>query len=94
MQVMINMERYIKSLAFEYLDKIRDSYSTLLDVVKTLPTSDELNADNEQLELNGSIGDYMTAYFGVKSGDADVMRYHLHIIYHKKYKERNDKLEE
>ena len=44
-----------------------------------MPTSDGLNADNEQLELEGSIVDYMTAYFGVDQGDPDAMRYHLHI---------------
>ena len=94
MEVMINMEKFINSLAFDYLDKIRSSYQALLDVVKTLPTSDELNADNKQLELDGSISDYMAAYFGVKPGDADAMRYHLHRTYHKRYKERNDRLEE
>ena len=66
----------------------------MLDVVKTLPTSDDLNAENKQLELDGSIGDYMTAYFGVQPGDTDAMRYHLHNMYHKKYEERNDRLEE
>ena len=60
----------------------------------SLPTSDGLNADNEQLELEGSIGDYITAYFGVDQGDADAMRYYLHRLYHKKYEEKNDRIDE
>ena len=90
MDVMIKLERFIKCMAFEYLDKIRNSYQRLLEVVKTLPTSDKMNAENEQLDFEGSIADYMTAYFGVDQGDADAMRYHLHRMYHKDYEEKSD----
>ena len=94
MDVVIKLERFIKCLAFEYLDKLKNSCQRLLEVVKTLPTSDKSYADNEQLKLEGSIGDYMTAYFAVDQGDADAMRYHLHRMYHKKYEEKNDRIDE
>ena len=35
MDVMIKLERFIKSLAFEYLDQIKKSYQRPLEVVKT-----------------------------------------------------------
>ena len=90
-QVMTDVETFMKSLAFEYLDKIRDSYKKMLEIVKQLPTLEELK---EKCELDGSLAEYMMAYFGVAPGDENAMRFQLHDIYYKRYEERNNILEE
>ena len=94
LQVMTDMETFMKSLAFEYLDNIRDSYRKMLEVIKQLPTSEELNSGNEKCEMDGSLAEYVKVYFGVAPGDENAMRFQLHDIYYKKYEERNNILEE
>ena len=72
---MSEVDTFLKSLAFEYLDKVKISFDELMETVKQLPSSKEINEIDEELDLHSSLSQHVKAYFGVKPGDDDALRY-------------------
>ena len=92
-QVMIDMEKLIKSMAFEYIDRIRSSYNKSVETVKKLPTSEEISEGNEKWEHEDSVAEYMKACSGVEPGDEDAMKFKLYDIFYKQYERKNQRFE-
>ena len=94
LKVMSDMETFLKSLAFEYLEKVKGSFDELMETVKKLPSSKEINEKDEEFDIHSSLSQHMKAYFGVQPGDDDALRYKLHDMYIKRYDDRNNTFEE
>ena len=94
LQVMSHMDMFFKSVAFEYLEKVKVSFGELMETVKQLPSSEYLNQVDKELDINSPLSQYLNAYFGVQPGDDEALRYKLHDMYTTRYENRNDAFEE
>ena len=94
LQVMSHMDMFFKSIAFEYLEKVKVSFGELMETVKQLPSSEYLNQVDKELDINSPLSQYLNAYFGVQPGDDEALRYKLHDMYMKRYDDRNNTFEE
>ena len=94
LQVMLYMDMFFKSIAFEYLEKVKVSFGKLMENVKQLPSSEYLNQVDKELGINSPLSQYLNAYFGVQPGDEEALRYKLHYMYTTRYENRNDTFEE
>ena len=81
LKVMSHMDMFFKSIAFEYLEKVKVSFGELMETVKQLPSSEYLNQVDEELDINSPLSQYLNAYFGVQPGDDEALRYKLHDMY-------------
>ena len=88
LQVMSHMDMFFKSIAFEYLEKVKVSFSELMGTVKQLPSSEYINQVDKELDINSPLSQYLNAYFGVQPGDDEALRYKLHDMYMKRYDDR------
>ena len=91
---MSQMDTFLKSVAFDYLEKVKISFGELMETVKQLPSSEYLNQVDKELDINGPLSQYLNAYFGVQPGDDEALRYKLHDMYMKRYDDRNNTFEE
>ena len=94
LQVMSHMDMFFKSIAFDYLEKLKVSFGELMETVKQLPSSKYLNQVDKELDINSPLSQYLNAYFGVQPGDDEALRYKLHDMYLKRYDDRNNTFEE
>ena len=94
LKVMSHMDMFFKSIAFEYLEKVKVSFGELMETVKQLPSSEYLNQVDEELDINSPSSQYLNAYFGVQPGDDEALRYKLHDMYTTRYEDRNKTFEE
>ena len=94
LQVMSHMDMFFKSIAFEYLEKVKVSFGELMETVKQLPSSEYLNQVDKELDVNSPLSQYLNAYFGVQPGDDEALRYKLHDMYATRYENRKDAFEE
>ena len=94
LKVMSQMDTFLKSVAFDYLEKLKLSFGELMETVKQLPSSEYLNQVDKELDINSPLSQYLNAYFGVQPGDDEVLRYKLHDIYMTRYDDRNNTFEE
>ena len=72
LKVMSHMDMFFKSIAFEYLEKVKVSFGELMETVKQLPSSEYLNQVDEELDINSPLSQYLNAYFGVQPGDDEM----------------------
>ena len=91
---MSQMDTFLKSVAFDYLEKVKLSFGELMETVKQLPSSEYLNQVDRELDINSPLSQYLNAYFGVQPGDDEALRYKLHDMYMKRYDDRNNTFEE
>ena len=94
LKVISQMDTFLKSVAFEYLEKVKVSFGELMETVKKLPSSKYLNQVDKELDINSPLSQYLNAYFGVQPGDDEALRYKLHDMYTTRYENRNDAFEE
>ena len=94
LKVMSQMDTFLKSVAFDYLEKVKISFGELMETVKQLPSSEYLNQVDKELDINSPLSQYLNAYFDVQPGDDEVLRYKLHDMYMKRYDDRNNTFEE
>ena len=94
LQVMTHMDMFFKSIAFEYLEKVKVSFGELMETIKQLPSSEYLNQVDKELDINSPLSQYLNAYFGVQPGDDEALRYKLHDMYTTSFENRNDAFEE
>ena len=94
LKVMSQMDTFLKSVAFDYLEKVKLSFGELMETVKQLPSSEYLNQVDKELDINSPLSQYLNAYFGVQPGDDQALRYKLHDMYMTRYDDRNNTLEE
>ena len=59
LQVMSHMDIFFKSIAFEYLEKVKVSFGELMETVKQLPSSEYLNQVDKKLDINGPLSQYL-----------------------------------
>ena len=81
LKVMSQMDTFLKSVAFDYLEKVKLSFGELMETVKQLPSSEYLNQVDKELDINSPLSQYLNAYFGVQPGDDEALRYKLHDMY-------------
>ena len=94
LKVMSHMDMFFKIIAFEYLEKVKVSFSKLMETVKQLPSSEYINQVDKELDINNPLSQYLNAYFSVQPGDDEALRYKLHDMYMKRYDDRNNTFEE
>ena len=94
LKVMSHMDMFFKSIAFEYLEKVKVSFGELMETVKQLPSSEYLNQVDKELDIDSPLSQYLNAYFGVQPGDDEALRYKLHDMYTTRYEDRNNTFEE
>ena len=94
LKVMSHMDMFFKSIAFEYLDKVKDSFGELMETVKQLPSSEYINQVDKELDINSPLSQHLNTYFGVQPRDDEALRYKLHDLYLKRYDDRNNTFEE
>ena len=94
LQVMTHMDMFFKSIAFEYLEKVKVSFGELMETIKQWPSSKYLNQVDKELDINSPLSQYLNAYFGVQPGDDEALRYKLHDMYTTRFENRNDAFEE
>ena len=81
LQVMSHIDMFFKSIAFEYLEKVKVSFGELMETIKQLPLSEYLNQVDKELDIDSPLSEYLSAYFGVQPGDDETLRYKLHDMY-------------
>ena len=94
LKVISHMDMFFKSIAFEYLEKVKVSFGELMETVKQLPSSGYLNQVDKELDIDSPLSQYLNAYFGVQPGDDEALRYKLHDMYTTRYEDRNNTFEE
>ena len=94
LKVMSHMDMFFKSIAFEYLEKVKINFGELMETVRQLPSSEYLNQLDKELDINSPLSQYLNAYFGVQPGDDEALRYKLHDMYTTSYEDRNNTFEE
>ena len=94
LKVMSHMDMFFKSIAFEYLEKVKVSFGELMETVKQLPSSEYLNQVDEELDIDSPLSQYLNAYFGVQPGNDEAPRYKLHDMYTTRYEDRKKTFEE
>ena len=94
LKVMSQMDNFLKSVAFDYLEKVKLSFGELMETVKKLPSSEYLNQVDKGLDINSPLSQNLNAYFGVQPGDDEALRYKLHDMYTTRYEDRNNAFEE
>ena len=94
LKVMSQMDTFLTSVAFDYLEKVKISFGELMETVKQLPSSEYLNQVDKELHINSPLSQYLNAYFGVQPGDDEALRYKLHDMYMTWYDDRNNTFEE
>ena len=94
LKVMSHMDMFFKSIAFEYLEKVKVSFGELMETVKQLLSSEYLTQVDEELDINSPLSQYLNAYFGVQPGDDEALRYKLHDMYTTRYEDRNKTFED
>ena len=94
LKVMSQMDTFLKSVAFDYLEKVKISFGELMETVKQLPSSKYLNQVDKELDINSPLSQYLNAYFGVQPGDDEALRYKLHDMYMTRYDNRKNTFEE
>ena len=94
LKVMSHMDMFFKSIAFEYLEKVKVSFGELMETVKQLPSSEYLNQVDKELDIDSPLSQYLNAYFGVQPQDDEALRYKLHDMYTTRYEDRNNTFEE
>ena len=94
LKVMSQMDTFLKSMAFEYLEKVKISFGELMDTVKQLPSFEYINQVDKELDINSPLSQHLNAYFGIQPGDDEALRYKLHDLYLKRYDSRNNTFDE
>ena len=94
LKVMSNMDMFFKSIAYEYLEKVKVSFGELMETVKQLPSSEYHNQVDKELDINSPLSQYLNGYFGVQPGDDEALKYKLHDMYTTRYEDRNNTFEE
>ena len=88
------MDIFLKSVAFDYLEKVKISFGELMETIKQLPSSEYLNQVDRELVINSPLSQHLNAYFGVQPGDDEARRCKLHDLYLKGCDARNNTFEE
>ena len=94
LKFMSQMDTFLKSVAFDYLEKVKLSFGELMETVKQLPSSEYLNQVDKELDINSPLSQYLNAYFGVQPGDDEALRNKLHDMYMTWYDDGNNTFEE
>ena len=94
LKVMSQMDMFFKSIAFEYLEKVKVSFDELMETIKQLPSSEYINEVDKELDIHSPLSQYLNVYFGVQPDDDEALRYKLHDMYMKRYDDRNNTFEE
>ena len=55
LKVMSQMDTFLKSVAFDYLEKVKISFGELMEIVKQLPSSKYLNQVDKELDINSPL---------------------------------------
>ena len=61
LKVISQMNTFLKSVAFDYLEKVKLSFGELIETVKQLPSSEYLNQVDKELDINSPLSQYLNA---------------------------------